>query len=227
MRWVIVVAVAALTAFVTTSSLLELSAAGQRQKPHDAFEWQDSEPVDIERRVLQLPEDGDIWHTSLFLHHGWQSIDQDRQLAAWFETEPKLASLKAQTKWHLYTDDDPIYLDRFRETVPVLPAVVVQRSSGEVIYKASGAHLPSRPGPLANDITATINRKCPGPWCRPVPQPVPKPPEPVVPEPDQTVVIPDTTPPAESNDGQWLLAIAIAGIALTAGVAYQWNASSN
>src|SRR5579859_2294835 len=59
----------------------------------------------IEERVLDLPEDGNQWHTILILRPGWQSQAAERKAEAMFHSEPLLVSLKHQTHWHLMTTD--------------------------------------------------------------------------------------------------------------------------
>lgn len=172
----------------------------------------------VEERILDLPEDGDVWHTSLFVHPNWQAIPAERRLIAAFETEPRLVSLKAQSKYHLYTSDDPIYKERFASAVPVIPALVVQRSDGEVIYKGSGDKVGDDPHSLGHAIKDTIRKQCPDGRCRPiVPKPVPEPLPQPKPEP-----IPDLGPPAtEPPNHLWAILIGAAGLA--AGVAAQWK----
>ena len=178
----------------------------------------------VERQIIDLPQDGQAWHTSLFLHDDWESIDNERRMVAWFETEPRLSSLKAQTIWHLYTESDPIYQERFRESIPVLPAVVLQKDNGEVVYKASVHAIPDSSDKLARDIRATINRRCPGPWCRPSPEPGPVPrPKPDVkpqPQPANKPAVPDIAKPDRPPNGGLLILTLIAGACSAAFGAY-------
>ena len=196
---------------------------------HDAVEYiavaQAESDVEnaIGERIIDLPEDGEVWHTSLLLHDEWERIDQDRRLVAWFETNSRLASLRAQTVWHIYTESDPIYHERFREAVPILPAVLVQRSDGEVIYKSSGVHLPDRAEKLASSIHGTIRRRCPSPWCGPQPQPEP-PPQPheeqPLPKPEP---IPDLSADSKPQTSNLLLAIAVCLTSFAGGLWVQWR----
>ncbi len=175
----------------------------------------------IAEQIIELPEDGDVWHTSLFLHDDWESRGTDRRLVAWFATDSRLVSLKSQTRWHLYTPSDPIYRQRFEAAIPQFPAVVLQRGNGEVIFKATGENLSPGPEELASSINRQIRERCPGPYCRPFePQPItPTPP----PEP-----IPDLGPeePAILDDAEpvqlWLLVLAGAA-SLGIGVASEWR----
>jgi hypothetical protein len=170
----------------------------------------------VEERLLDLPEDGDVWHTSLFVHPNWQAVPAERRLVAAFETEPRLVSLKAQTKYHLYTTDDPIYRDRFASAVPVIPSLVLQRSDGEVIYKSSGDRVADDPHALGHAIKDTIRKQCPDGRCRPiVPRPQPEP----VPQPEP---IPDLGPPVPEEPNH-LLPILIAAAGLATGVGAQWK----
>lgn len=132
--------------------------------------------AEVGERIVELPDDGDVWHTSVFVHAQWQSLKADRELVAAFETDPRLVSLKAQTKFHLFTDADPTYKQRFAKHVPTLPAILVQRGNGEVIYKASSTNID--PPALGGQVAAGIhNWRCDQNGCYPVqPQPAPAPP---------------------------------------------------
>jgi len=165
----------------------------------------------VQRRVIDLPDDEQVWYTSLFVHPDWKSRGPDRRLVAAFDAEPKLQSLKSQTHWKLYTTDDEWYKQTFASHVPVVPALLVQRSDGSVIFKSSGDQVASDTGDLADAVDRSIRKRR---QCKPIPvpqpTPVPSPPN-VTPEP-----IPDIGPQPEKpadNSGKLILALlaAVAG----------------
>lgn len=128
-----------------------------------------------QNRIVELPEDGGVWHLSLFVHADWQSRKADREVVAAFEADPQLRSLKAQAKYHLYTEADPMYRQRFAQHVPVLPAVMLQRGNGEVVFKSSAGNLdpPALGGQVATQI---YQYRCDNGYCYPVqPKPTPSP----------------------------------------------------
>ena len=128
-------------------------------------------------RVIDLPEDGDAYHTTLVLATDWRTMPKQRRLVAWFQADPRLASLRSQTHFHEYTERSPIYRARLARAVSSVPCVMVQRSDGRVVFKASGSNLPPTSGVLADQIAASL---CPRPRPQPDVQPEPAPePEPL------------------------------------------------
>lgn len=123
--------------------------------------------ADVQERVINLPEDGDKWFTSLFLHDSWQQDARESQIVQAFETDQRLVGLKKQTIFNQYTESDPHYRETFSEAIPVLPAIAVQRPDGTVVYKASGPNVP-RSGPaIADSIQRTSRRRCWRGQCEP------------------------------------------------------------
>jgi hypothetical protein len=119
-----------------------------------------------EKQVVTLPEDGGAYHLSIFVSDNWRST-REREVVALVDTDSTLASIKAQSHFHLYTQSDPIYKTRFPGFE--LPCILLQDSSGGVIFKYSGPMLNNRPWLRLR------------PWLRPRPNPNPAPgPEPNV-----------------------------------------------
>src|SRR5579872_5584422 len=50
----------------------------------------------VQERVIDLPEDGDQWHTILIVCPNWQGRPAERKAEAMFHSEPLLLSLKDQ-----------------------------------------------------------------------------------------------------------------------------------
>lgn len=166
-------------------------------------------------RVIHLPEDGHQWHTTLFLHDGWERIPFERELAAWFDADPRLASLKAQTHFHTYKESDRIYKGRFQATNPVLPGVMLQNAQGQVVLKLSGELLPAGPEALAQMVASAIAEAtdgCPRP---PKPSPTPGPYPPINPGPP---VLPDVIPGGGGDGGEgaipWETMLAAGAVAI-------------
>lgn len=128
-------------------------------------------------QIVQLPEDGQTYHTILLLHSDWTARPKERELVAWFKTEPSLVSVTAQTKFWQLTDADPVYQANYAATTPDLPAVLVMTDAGQTIYKASGANIPE-PQTVASELCTVFDRR-PWlrwrPWLRPRPSPSPSP----------------------------------------------------
>lgn len=116
--------------------------------------------ADVQERVIDLPEDGDMWFTSLFLHDNWQQNRQETMVVNAFETDHRLIGLREQTIFNTYTQSDPHYQQTFSEAIPELPAITVQRPDGSVVYKASGPRIPRSGSAIADSIQKTSQRRC-------------------------------------------------------------------
>lgn len=136
-----------------------------------------SRACEASEQIVQLPEDGNTYHTILLLHSDWTARPNERELVAWFKTEPSLVSVTAQTKFWQLTADDPVYQANYAPTTPSLPAVLVMTETGQTVYKASGANMPA-PQQVAAEL-CTVFDKRPWlrirPWLRPRPSPQPSP----------------------------------------------------
>ena len=151
-------------------------------------------------RVIQLPEDGQAYHTTVVVSANWRERRAERYLLGWFAAHPGLASLKAQTHFHQYDQGSVLYKTRLAHAVPDAPAVVVQTADGKVVYKASGANLPQSADELASNISISLG------GCRPRPRP-PAPPQP---QPDVDVdvhPIPDVAPQPARPEFPWALLV--------------------
>ena len=194
----------------------------------------------VRERVVDLPEDGNLYYTTVFVHADWRKRPEERRLMVAFKVEPALVSLVAQTHFNLYTPNDPDYKERF-EGVEV-PCVLVQTESGEVIYKASGENIPTASAMVGELVTFFDKR----PWLRirpwkrprpcPTPDPDPKPDGKVKPDRpniDVDVKIPDLRPtgkdkqPTESSDVWLVMAIAVAIAGVGTGLYYLRHGGSS
>lgn len=174
-------------------------------------------------RVLALPEDAGVWHTTVVYPDKHPSDAPSRRLAAALASEERLRSLLAQTQTHVYAVSDPLWKQRLQPHYGVAaPAIIVQQPDGRVCFKASGASLPTDAGALADGIAQAVGQ------CRPRPSPAPTPspaPSPVVPP----TTIPDLGPatPVESDDGTavlWMIAVPL--LAGLAGLYQEWKQSN-
>lgn len=184
----------------------------------------------VQERVINLPEDGNAFYTTLFLPANWQKDGKSRTLRAWFDTQYQLASLKSQTHFNVVTTADAQW-SKYAPTVPVLPSVCLTTAAGDVYFKASGDTIPSSPSKLATAIDQSIERRCPNrkcPWKEEEPTPTP----PAVPDttpvvPDTVPHVPDVTPPVEEGFPLWLgviLGLGGAGLAVGPDVVKKWKA---
>jgi hypothetical protein len=151
----------------------------------------------VEERVLDLPEDGNQWHTILFLRPGWQNVPVERNAEAMFHSEPLLVSLKHQTHWHLFTTDQAEY-QKFKPLIESTPCIIVERANGEVVYRESGPDLGKKPSALTRLIRKEIERHCPRNRCLPL-QPVPGKEEPPPKENEIPAVLREEPPPVDKK----------------------------
>jgi hypothetical protein len=163
--------------------------------------------VVYQERIINLPEDGSMWWTTIVLSNGQESKSLEQK----FSSDPRLISLLKQTKTAIYTPDDPMYRSRFvRYYGTITPQVIVQAPDGKIAYKASGSNIPSN---LADQIQYGIQN------CRPKPEP-----EPVQPQPQPVDVIPDLNVPDdkpvenETNVLLYLIPFVTAGFGFFSGV---------
>lgn len=165
----------------------------------------------VQEHVVRLPDDGGLYWTICLVHKDWKQRQADRELVASFDADGRLASLKAQTKFSVVVEGDPLYAAHFA-AAGKLPCLYVQTQEGRVLYKESGPQLV--PTAVRAERIFEIFDKRPWlrirPWKRPRPCPEPGPcpgPEPgpdVVPDTDVDVdvVIPDLGPPEEAEQSQ-------------------------
>lgn len=173
-----------------------------------------------EERVIDLPEDGNQWHTILLVSPNWKATPTERRAEAAFHSEPLLVSLKQQTHWHLITSDKPEF-QKFRPLVDALPCLIVERCNGEVIYRESGPDLGKRPHGLVRAVKKEVQRHCPDGHCLPL-HPVPGPNEPA-PVDDIPTVLQDQPEAPAKKPANPLPAIAVAGAALIGGFARKFR----
>lgn len=178
----------------------------------------------IREQIIDLPEDGTQWWTVICVTPDWRNDPNQRRLVQSFDAEPRLRSLKAQTKFVVYTTRDPWYRQAFASAIAALPAVLVENGKGCVYFKASGAGLAKKPAELGRAIATRIEQCCPRPKPKPQPEPQPKPePLPVTPPtiPDIDV---DTTPPPTTQSPLAALVAALVGAAAGVGNQYRKEA---
>lgn len=184
-----------------------------------------AEPT-LSERVLELPEDAGVWHTTIVYPQRNPSDAASRRLAAALASEPRLQSLLAQTKTYLYAASDPLWRERLaRYYGDATPAIVLQRPDGRVCYKASGANLPAEPTALGDAIAASLAQCRPRPAPSPTPAPSPSPqPAPTIP--DLAPRTPELAPSDETGESHvlWMIVIPIA--AGLAGLAQEWKQSN-
>jgi len=163
--------------------------------------------------IVDLPEDGQAWYATIVTTPAWKSQQRERQLVAWFGSNPALVSLRVQTHFNHYTTNDALFRARLSRAVSATPAVILQDASGKVVYKATGTNVPATDAELAVGIQKAITDCCP---FRPRP-PKPTPPD-VTPPPDDKPVIPDVgpvtpdAPPADYTFALATIAAVVAGL---------------
>jgi hypothetical protein len=168
--------------------------------------------------VIDLPEDGHLWHTILIVRPDWQTSAVEKRAESIFHSEPLLVSLKRQTHWHLITTDEAEF-QPFRPLVSATPCLIVERANGEVVYRESGPDLGKRPHQLTHAIRREIERHCPDGRCLPL---HPLPDRDNAHETDEIpAVLRETDPPARQKLSLAVILTALAG--LGGGVAANWR----
>lgn len=171
----------------------------------------------VQQQIVDLPQDAGNWYVSVCLHDDWRSRPLDRAVASWWNIHPRLVSIKTQTHYKIYVESDPIYKTTLAKLIGPLPCILVQDSSGTVIYKSSGENVGSDGDEIANDIGRIFPifplrpRPCPGP--NPCPKPDVKPD--VKPNVDVDLkVIPDVKPAKPAGaDFPWVLLVVVVVLA--------------
>jgi len=151
-----------------------------------------ADSIRAQEHIVDLPEDGNAWHLSVFTHQDWKKRPEEVSLLSWFSREPRLISLRQQTHDHHYTDADPLYGTRYKKNVPKLPAVVLQDASGKPHYKVGNeVPIPATAHEMGNQVARLFDRF---PRPRPCPKPEPEPEPDETPDEGDLPVIPDVTP---------------------------------
>lgn len=177
-----------------------------------------------EERILDLPEDGNAWHTILILRPEWRSVAAERRAEAMFHSEPLLVSLKHQTHWHLITVDQAEF-QKFRPLVAATPCLIVERANGEVVYRESGPELGKHPHQLTHALRREVERHCPDGRCLPL-HPVPDKNEPRRDEEEIPAILRDEPHRPGSKQGTGL-AVLIAVVAAAGGFAVQYKKTAH
>lgn len=210
-RFSIVLAVAAAVAYLVLSGLLYLDAKNSEKRYRNGLlsvkttaEYAVS-LAEINDRVIDLPEDGGKWYTTVLTNK--QPTPRKAQVLAWFDRDPSLIKLKAQTHWHHYTPASAVYGNLARAATNGTPCVMVQDASGKVVYKSSGADVPATSLELVRGVIQRIRDCCPVcPRPKPRPDPLPDVPD-IVPDVVPDVVGPDDTTDPNGRDDTLLVAL--------------------
>lgn len=112
----------------------------------------------VQERVIELPEDGGRWSTIVVYPDGAKDVES-RSVASWFATEPRLQSLKAQTKY-FELPASHWWPRSYAANVPA-PCVILLDEQHKTIYSAYRGAMPGDGGSLADDIQARIADCCP------------------------------------------------------------------
>lgn len=163
---------------------------------------------------IPLPDDGHKWETSLIYSDNYKTDPRQVQFLQWFQYDPRLSRLLSQTHHHYFTTSNPNYRARYAvANGNVVPAVIVSKSTGEIVYKASGSNIPNSAVELADQIADAIAEQRSD--CRPHPEPSPTPspspapgPAPMIPD-----IGPGTKPAGGSDDGGMGVIAALAAVA--------------
>jgi len=136
-------------------SALALAAVLLQDKPEPVL-IEAAEP--IADRVMDLPEDGGRWSTIVVYPDGAKDIES-RAVASWFATEPRLQSLRAQTRFFEF----PQTAWWPRSYLPNTPApyVIVLDENNRTIYHAYRGALPADGESVADEIQTRIADCCP------------------------------------------------------------------
>jgi hypothetical protein len=162
----------------------------------------------IEERVIDLPEDGDMWHLVVVIDSTKESTELQQSIGQ----APRLANLVRQVKPHFWPASHwwpAKYLAGEK-----LPIVLVCTEQAQVIYKASGTNIPAAAEELADEIESAIwayKSDCPD--CQPSPT------RPLSRIPDMRG--PDNSGGTTSVDPAMIALVIIAGLAAVAAAMYR------
>lgn len=188
-----------------------------------------AEPVPpIQERVINLPEDGGAWYSSLVVPE-FSTRKNDptaRRVEAMFATNPRLVSLLAQTHFRRYWPSEPMWQSKgwaekygihAGDTAYILQMPASDNGYAKVAFKLTNdfpdtGDLAADGNTLADMIQRAIDDCCPRPRPQPEPSPAPQP------VPDQTPnTIPDTkpneTPPNDEQQNLVGLLVTLAALA--------------
>jgi len=177
-------------------------------------------------RVVNLPEDGHAWYTTLFVSANYQSNPRERELVASFQSVPELRSLAAQTHFALVTPQSRTYGRYKASTGAVTPCVIVQQPDGKVVYKSSGPKVPDDSWRLIDDIREAIRERFP--HC-PQPKPDPAPVTPPSTPPATVPTVPDLGPskePESTADHSLAIALVAGVLSIAVGIGWAWRRES-
>ena len=108
--------------------------------------------VDSQERIVKLPEDGSKWHVSVVGQGTRYS-----EVLGWFDSVPRLKTLKNQVMFHPVMPSDPIYAERYAPNTKTLPMVRVQNEKGVVFFEVAGQNIPMTGEALYSAIAAAVS----------------------------------------------------------------------
>jgi hypothetical protein len=107
-------------------------------------------------QTVQLPQDGGKFHVSVCLNDARSPAEA--KYVEWFDQEPTLRQIKAQTFFHVYLASDPVFRSNLAPALPCgCPAVIVQRNR-EYSGPLYAAGLFSRAAPLPQSAAALADK---------------------------------------------------------------------
>lgn len=94
-------------------------------------------------------------YLSIFTHGTFANIPHESELVRAFEADPSLRQIRNQCRWHHYTENDPLYRDRYAKLIPLdrLPAILLQRNDGAYVYKSTGSNVPDSPLDIFDEMS--------------------------------------------------------------------------
>lgn len=158
-----------------------------------------------------------------------QPSDAGARLLEWFRSDARLSALRAKVHYHEFTPSNPLYIERYRQSLPAsdLPVIAMATSEGGVYYKSSGRGIPSSASSLFNAMgsaykqfrEATTANDCP--TCPKQPVAPERPREPILPR-LVDEAIPDTVtiePHIDVPDSAVIAAAVVIGLVVLGGCA--------
>lgn len=104
-------------------------------------------------RTTQLPSGPAKLYLTLIVADNYAADPRQRQVANWFQADPRLLHVKSSTHWNWYTHSNPHFRDRLRNKVgDALPIVVLQRADGHVLMNVTAISMPHSAGEMADLI---------------------------------------------------------------------------
>jgi hypothetical protein len=104
--------------------------------------------------------EADKLHMTLVTSDNYQANQRERNVISWLNYDPRLAKLRAGTRFNWYTASNPHFHDRLRYSLgEALPILAIQKPDGEVLLNVTAISMPQTAGELADMADDAVNHR--------------------------------------------------------------------